>query len=298
MSHIFAGIFGAAVGDALGVPYERKKRDTFIAEDMIVQGGQERPVGTWSDDTSTLLAEIESLGRVGHFDDADVMNNFCSWIYGGKFTPHQEAWGVGRTTALAVQRFHDGMHPSECGGKDLLDNGNGSLMRILPFALLKDENRLAIADKAGALTHAHEISRSCCAVFASIIDQVVDGVALRDAIEPALQSSFVRLPDPITERIRTIESTPRADIKSTSYAVDTLTAALWCCLKTDNYSDAVLTAVNLGDDADTVGCVTGALAGVMYGINEEDGVCESWIHALCRSDWIQKLCEDVDYLMR
>lgn len=298
MSHIFAGIFGAAVGDALGVPYEKKKRDTFTAEDMIVPGGQERPVGTWSDDTSTLLAEIESLGRVGHFDEADVMNNFCSWIYGGKFTPHQQAWGVGRTTSLAVQRFQDGTPPSECGGKELLDNGNGSLMRILPFALLKDENRLTIADRAGMLTHAHEISRSCCAVFASIIDQVIDGVPLRETIGPALQSPFVRLPEPIEQRILHIDSLSRSDIKSSSYAVDTLIAAIWCCLKTDNYSDAVLTAVNLGDDTDTVGCVAGALAGVMYGINEENGVCEAWIHALCRSDWIQKLCEDVDYLMR
>ena len=84
MSHLLAGVLGAAVGDALGVPWERRKRDTFLAEDMLVFGGQPMPVGTWSDDTSMTLAEVASLGERGCYDEEDIMRRFCDWLYRGE----------------------------------------------------------------------------------------------------------------------------------------------------------------------------------------------------------------------
>ncbi len=298
MSTILAGIYGSAVGDALGVPFERKTRDTFLCEDMIVNGGQPYPVGTWSDDTSMLLAEIDSLGRCGYFDDNDTMRNFVSWLFHGKFTPAEQSFGVGRTTSIAVSRFREGMLIEECGGRDVLDNGNGALMRMLPYALLKNPDRRTIADRSGQMTHAHIISRRCCEVYVRVVEELLDGYDPETAVVRAVTPMRARLPDIIADQLLRLGTTARKEIKSTGYVVDTLTASLWCLIHTDNFADAVLAAVNLGSDTDTTGSVTGGLAGILYGLDEEKGVPTAWSHALLRYQWIEKLCEDVAPLMR
>ena len=82
---------------------------------------------------------------------------------------------------------------------------------------------------------------------------------------------------------------PEAEIKSSGYVVDTLEAALWCLLNTDNYKDCVLKAVNLGEDTDTVAAVAGGLAGMFYGV---DGIPKEWLQQLARADYIKGLCEE------
>ena len=77
-------------------------------------------------------------------------------------------------------------------------------------------------------------------------------------------------------------------IKSSGYVVDTLEAAIWCFLNTDNYKECVLKAVNLGDDTDTVGAVAGGLAGLYYGI---DGIPKGWIDIIPKKEWIIELIE-------
>lgn len=61
MSHLLQAVIGAAVGDALGVPYEGQERDTYLCEDMQPLGWNEKPLGFWSDDTAMVLAELDSL---------------------------------------------------------------------------------------------------------------------------------------------------------------------------------------------------------------------------------------------
>ena len=70
---------------------------------------------------------------------------------------------------------------------------------------------------------------------------------------------------------------PEEKIKSNGYVVDTLEAALWCLLNTDNYKDCVLKAVNLGDDTDTVAAIAGGLAGMFYGV---DAIPNEWLEQL------------------
>ena len=70
--------------------------------------------------------------------------------------------------------------------------------------------------------------------------------------------------------------------------VDTLEAAIWCFLNTENYKDCVLKAVNLGEDTDTVAAIAGGLAGAFYGANE---IPEEWVAILPRLEWIEELIE-------
>ena len=83
-----------------------------------------------------------------------------------------------------------------------------------------------------------------------------------------------------------ISALPERDIRSGGFVIDTLEAALWSFLTTDNYRDAVLQAVNLGDDADTTGAVTGGLAGLAYGL---ESIPQKWRDQLAAHEEVRRI---------
>jgi len=136
-NNILNGIMGLCVADALGVPVEFVDRETLLKNpvvDMRSYGTYNQPVGTWSDDTSMTLCLADSLSRGLDYDS--IMKNFMRWINEGEFTPHGEVFDVGNATRRALGRFEKGAAPLNCGGTSDNDNGNGSLMRILPKKLI------------------------------------------------------------------------------------------------------------------------------------------------------------------
>lgn len=262
-------VFGAVVGDALGVPYEFLKRDTFECTGMAEGGVHGKPAGTFSDDTSLLLATCASLKERGEVDVEDMRRRFCDWLYKGAYTSDGSAFDVGNATATALNRG--------CGCDGERSNGNGSLMRIAPLAFVhaSDDEVRAVS----AITHAHWISTEACVMFVRILDDLMDGERLEDATARNMPSN---------ERfafLRDLTDMPRDAVKSSGFVLDTLGAALWCALHTNSFSDCVLTAVNLGDDSDTTGCVAGALAGAMYGY---ESIPAEWIDALRGRELIEQ----------
>lgn len=262
-------VFGAAVGDALGVPYEFLKRDTFECTGMSEGGVHGKPAGTFSDDTSLLLATCASLKERGEVDVEDMRRRFCDWLYKGAYTSDGSAFDVGNATATALERGR--------GCDEERSNGNGSLMRIAPLVFVgaSDDEVRAVS----AITHAHWISTEACVMFVRILDDLMDGECLEDAIVRNM---------PGNERfafLRDLADMPCDAVKSSGFVLDTLGAALWCALHTNSFSDCVLTAVNLGDDSDTTGCVAGALAGAMYGY---ESIPAEWIDALRGRELIEQ----------
>lgn len=284
MSKIYNGIIGLTVGDALGVPAEFKKRDTYKITDMTGYGTHNQPLGTWSDDTSMTLATLESIVRLKKIDLTDIMGNFHRWLYEGEFTPYGVVFDVGGTTRRAIEKYAAGAVVAECGGRELSDNGNGALMRILPLAFLSWDYK-NICDVSG-LTHAHGISQKACLLYLSAADGIMRGNSCKKVLADVFSDSWSK-----TIGLRDPRELKREDIKSTGYVVDTLEAALWCLYNTDNYSDCVLAAVNLGDDTDTVAAVAGGLAGLMYGCGGKLGIPKKWINQIPKKDWIKDLCE-------
>lgn len=287
MSKVYDGIMGLVVGDALGVPVEFKSReelDRHPVKGMIGYGTHNQPPGTWSDDSSMTLATLESIGRLGHVDPLDIMDNFMQWYIDGEFAPYGEVFDIGGTTHRALKKYKYGKPALECGGTSIGDNGNGALMRILPLAFVPynfwDVNNVT------KLTHAHVISLRACRLYLKIAKQLLEGININTILaEIALVSKeFIR--------IRNLGRYGRDMIKSTGYVVDTLEAALWCLIHTYNYKDCVLTAVNLGGDTDTTAAVAGGLAGIIYGCGGK-GIPEKWIKKIPRRDWIKELCEAV-----
>jgi len=329
---ILGGIFGLAIGDALGVPVEFQDRESLRRNPVTDMQGfrtYNQPLGTWSDDTSLTLCLLDSLAKKGfnarwerddNFpepDYTDIMQRFLSWAGKGKYTAHDEVFDIGIATRKALQRFKDGNDPLECGGTSEQDNGNGSLMRILPIAfylhrLIEKMSRyapggrpisvsLCFIHNVSSLTHAHMRSQIACGIYVSIALSFLsdDEMDLKKTIKTGLKMAKEGLHD-YEEYAKELKhykrlfkkdfaKLPEEESKSTGYVVDTLEAALWCLLNTDNYKDCVLKAVNLGDDTDTVAAVAGGLAGMFYGV---DTIPKEWLDQLARRKYIEELCED------
>ena len=300
---IKSALFGVAVADALGVPVEFKSREE-IAEnpvtDMVGYGTYNLPPGTWSDDSSLTFCLAEALTE--GFDLNSIAQNFVRWYYDNYWTPHGHVFDIGIATRWAIDRLAQGENPESAGGRGEDDNGNGSLMRILPLLFyITDkpiDERFDITQKVSAITHGHIRSVIACFYYLEFAKRIVEGkdkfeiyrnlqteippYLTRRSVEPNETGVFNRL-------LRgDIHSLSEDQIHSSGYVLHTLEASIWCLLTTDNYREAVLKAVNLGRDTDTTAAVTGGLAGLLYGI---DDIPKNWIAQLARKDDIENLIE-------
>lgn len=293
-------ILGVAVGDALGVPVEFKARGTFHVTGMQGYGTHNQPAGTWSDDTSLTLALADNLLVGGDKPDLEsIAWGFTEWYDNAAYTPHGKVFDIGNATAKAIKRLKDGVDPEKAGGAGERDNGNGSLMRIAPltfymFGIRKAEDRFRIVKEVSSLTHAHEWSVAACYIYVEMLNKLRMNRKKKEAyrelredfargvpfISKATLAKFVRILE------NDISMLPEKDIRSSGFVIDTLEAAFWCFLTTDNYKDAVLKAVNLGDDTDTTGAVTGALAGLAYGL---EGIPQEWLDQLAAVDEVRRI---------
>ena len=300
-------MLGHAVGDALGVPVEFEDREMLHKHPLTeMQGFGTYPVpaGSWSDDTSMSLCAFDALCRKNWKWD-DIMNNFASWLEKGEFTPTGETFDVGRTCLESIIRYRrDNVPAKECGCDGEWSNGNGSLMRIHPFVLygqyvlLNGTNDgywswMALIKQASALTHAHDRSLMGCYIYGyclSFLPKEASKESLKAGSKFAGEDldylpefeHYKRIFEPDFAKLS------EKEIRSTGYVVDTLEAALWCVLTTDNYEDCVLKAVNLGGDTDTVAAVAGGLAGAIYGYN---AIPQKWLKTLIKRDYIETVCE-------
>ena len=308
-----AAILGLIVGDALGVPVEFESRSNMKDNpitDMIGYGTHDQPAGTWSDDSSMVIATMEWLGELksSEVDYTLLMDKFSNWLRDGSYTPYGEVFDCGISTSRAIINYGKGMEPLECGGKLEWENGNGSLMRILPIALYCAEE-LATDDMDGkefiydlsALTHAHLRSKMGCLIYSKLVADLLytkdmNKMEIAEKSISICKNYFDSDEEVMAENekyarlwnVRTFSMLKEDDIKSSGYVVDTLEAAIWCFLNTNNYKDCVLKAVNLGGDTDTIGAVAGGLAGVYYGMEEFP---EEWLRLLPKKEWIVELVE-------
>ena len=306
---IKSGILGLVVGDALGVPVEFMRRETIKKNpvtDMTGYGTYNMPPGTWSDDSSMALCLLDSLSK--GLDYADVMKKFLLWLNDAEYTPYGKVFDVGRTCMTSVYRFPKGTAPIMCGGTKENENGNGSLMRILPILFylisvygndfMDYEEAFDIVHNVSALTHAHARSKIACGIYISIAGDLFGAPDITTGVHSGLNKArayYENNKDYSSElehysRIYNDNFTDllETEIKSSGYVVDTLEAALWCLLNTNDYETCVLKAVNLGQDTDSVAAVAGGLAGLYYGL---DAIPVKWLEQIARLDYIKELCE-------
>ncbi len=300
---VHGALFGVAIGDALGVPAEFTSRKTLQLDpikDFVGYKSHNQPPGTFSDDSSLTFCLAETLCT--GFDLHDLANRFINWREHAYWTAGGVMFDIGMTTYEAISNLKHVPRPQLAGGYDESSNGNGSLMRIMPLLFyIRDfdiEKRYVTVSDVSSMTHGHIRSVISCFYYLEYALELLKGSDKQTAyantaktvseflVSNRTETSELNLFAPLlNENIATqhVDSIP-----SSGYVLSTLKAAMYCFLTTGNYADAVLMAVNLGDDTDTTAAVTGGLAGLYYGF---ESIPEKWVKEIKRTNDIKDLCD-------
>jgi len=245
--------------------------------------------GEWTDDTSMALCLAESLVETGGFDAGDQMERYVRWWREGHLSSTGTCFDIGNTVADALRRFQQTGDPYS-GSLDPHAAGNGCIMRLAPvpmFFFRNEEASILRAGESSRTTHGTRECRDACRLFGLLLHRALSGCAKDEIVAPV-----DTLPGgPLSPKLRAIAAgeysgKSEAEIRGSGYVVESLEAALWCFRGTSTFQEAVLTAANLGDDADTTAAVCGQLAGAHYGI---DGIPERWLALLAKRDVMDKL---------
>ena len=298
-----AAIWGFIVGDAMGVPYEFSEREIMNqnpAVKMIGYGTHNQPIGTWSDDTSMLLCVVENLKKQGGL--SDLANLFTRWYKHGHHTAHGEIFDIGNTTLIAIEKLIDGIHPTKSGEIHEYSAGNGSLMRCLPYAYEPDFKLSMIKMLLDSrITHNTTICNECCLFYTKVHqalilgknkeESVKEGINILKPLQHSFNELFNKEENRFSDNCNRLSSDqfkyiPENDIQSTGYVLHTLEAVIWCFLNSNSYSAAVLKAINLGGDTDSIAALTGGLAASYYGY---ESIEKKWIEMIVRKNEIEKI---------
>ncbi len=281
-------LLGLAVGDALGTTVEFRTPGTFTPMTDLVGGGVfGLQAGKWTDDTSMALCLADSLIEKQTFDAFDQLDKYSKWFNEGYNSSTGDCFDIGNTTKQALFLYEKTGQPY-CGDTTRDSAGNGSIMRLSPvsiFYLNKPEELYYRAALSSKTTHAAPQCLDACRYMAGIIAGAIKGVNK----ETLLGDSFSLIQDywekePLDKTIQEISSGSfkrkhPPQIYASGYVVKTLEAALWAFYHTSDFETGALKAVNLGDDADTVGAVYGQIAGAFYGISD---IPKKWLDKLYR----------------
>jgi ADP-ribosylglycohydrolase len=291
-SRLAGAVWGVLVGDAVGVPYEFGPARP--AEEVVFghPGGPWRqPAGTWSDDGALTLALLDSLLHAGPegtpaFDLEDQGRRFRQWRdHGSPYTPDGERrFDVGATTFRALARLDEGVEPGDAGPRGERECGNGSLMRILPLALVqRDAHPLQLieaAHRASRVTHGHPRCQVACAMYCLAVAGLLRG----DDPAAALATAFAECERVYADE-RGYESHLGAlhelrgfgDRTGSGFVLDAFWSAWDAFAGAADYADAVRRAVAYGHDTDTTAAIAGGLAGAHFGW---ESIPRAWLHGM------------------
>ena len=304
------GVMGVIVGDALGCPVQFLTREQIKKRGYVTgmegYGTFLMPPGSWTDDGSMTLATLDSIRNKGNIDLVDICERFVQWYLLDAYTPTGYAYDMGMTCSAAIEAFEETRDVKTCGRTSEDSNGNGSLMRIIPaclyaFKKAKDEEEaIGIVHAVSGLTHNHLRSKVGCGLYYFCVAAILEGSGtLGERLQVGLDKGFAfyekdapaKAELAFYERLRDLTAfsgLPKDAIYSGGYIVESLEAAIWSLLQTDSFEAALLTAVNLGYDTDTVAAIAGGLAGLYYGY---DQIPKAWLAAIPHRDALEEMCE-------
>lgn len=258
-------MLGLAVGDAIGTTLEFETRDSYEPLDDMVGGGPfDLKPGEWTDDTAMALALASSLVECGGLDEADLLTRFTDWYRNGTYSCTGTCFDIGGTTAYALQRWEatGELFP---GSTDPRTAGNGSLMRLAPIVVRHWSDRVALRDAAARqsrTTHGAPEAIDACVAYAEILADAIEGRPRSQVLSPRGEGYAGAI-------ARIVGGSWRGRLRrlvwSSGYVAHSLEASLWSVGRTSDFRSAVLTAANLGVDADTTAAITGQLAGALCG---------------------------------
>lgn len=285
-------LLGLATGDAVGTTVEFRHRGSFSpVTDMVGGGPFHLKPGQWTDDTSMALCLATSLVTVGTFDAADQMNRYSRWYEDGYLSSTGVCFDIGNTVRQALHQYKGSGDPWS-GSTHSRSAGNGCLMRLAPIPMFyfPDRDRAVhFSGESSRTTHGAAECIDASRLFGEILFRALSGASKTEVLfghRPEIIAS------PSLQAIArgAYQQKREDDIRGTGYVVESLEAALWSFWTTETYEQAILTATNLGDDADTTAAICGQVAGAYYG---ESGIPGHWLRQLVMREEITNLADQL-----
>lgn len=256
--------------------------------------------GEWTDDTSMALALADSIADVG-WDVSDQARRYVSWWRTGAYSVNGRVFDIGVTTVGALRQFRETGDPWTSGDPSPRASGNGSIMRLAPvpvaYIRLFPDHLDMLVDRlveSSRPTHASPQCLSACAYFGVLLGGLLHGLPRDQVLDPRWEPArrvherFPLHPEILEVAQGSFRSRKPPRIRGSGYVVRSLEAALGAFHDADDFRQAVLRAVNLGDDADTTGAVCGQLAGAWFG---ESGIPAEWRNDLAGKDQIEPILQ-------
>jgi len=296
-------LMGLAVGDALGAAVEFRSPGSFAEVTGYRGGGPHRlKPGQWTDDTSMALALADSIAQAG-WDLNDQARRYVDWWQNGRYSVTGDCFDIGITTRGALSRFQYAGDARTSGDSSDNASGNGSIMRLAPvpirFAALFPDKLDELTEKlveSSVTTHASPLCLSSCAYMGLVLCGLIHGVPREEILNRNWEPlTYLKKRYPLHPKVEEVaggsfrEKQP-PQIEGSGFVVKSLEAALWAFHDARDFREAVLKAVNLGDDADTTGAVCGQFAGACWG---ESGIPREWREGLAGREMIETAIERI-----
>ena len=270
-------LIGFLVAESLGSTTEFMRPDEVkeqygVHKDIIGGGVLDWPKGSITDDGDMALCVARSLVECGGYNLTDIASRFVDWY-------NSDPIDMGSTVRAGINRYirtGELQRPT-----DDRQAGNGGVMRELPLILYLADQREALLQavvEQARLTHNHRKSDQGCRCYASVVSAALQG-AKKTTIKAVAEKYPLFLLEPYNG-------------KAGGYIVETMRTVLHFFFSTDSFEDAVIGAVNRGQDADTCGAILGGLAGAYYGY---EAIPQRWIEALDQ-DVLQEALQLADAL--
>ena len=294
-------LLGLAIGDALGAAVEFMSPGSFPEVTGYRGGGPHGLApGEWTDDSSMSLALADSIAQVG-WDLNDQANRYVAWWKNGQYSVNGRCFDIGITTQSALNRFLKTKDARISGDSSGSSSGNGSIMRLAPVpihyaSLFPDhlDELVTLLIDSSRPTHASPQCLSACAYFGLLLCGLIQGGDRHKVLDSQwehllrLRELYSLHPAIVQVAAGSFRERSPPEIVGSGYVVKSLEASLWAFHDAKDFREAVLRAINLGDDADTTGAICGQLAGAYWG---ESGIPAEWREGLARSDMIERAIE-------
>ena len=257
-------LVGTAIGDALGAPLEFIEPEDIrdVHEEMTGGGVHDTAPGEWTDDTAMAMAIADAYITQGGFDPAAIMLNFKVWKDTGLYGTRDYAFDIGNTTSAALVEAN--VYTPYAGSSSPKASGNGSIMRVAPIMIVNHRNSVRAIGEAVAVSLMTHGSRDTVHYISAFVAECMEGFHFSSNQSLLLKTRM-----------------PPHGIRGTIMWAYT---QAWRSISLNgNFEDAVIHAVNRGNDADTVGAVTGMLAGRMFGYSK---IPKRWLDKLHQHDHI------------
>jgi ADP-ribosyl-[dinitrogen reductase] hydrolase len=291
-------LVGLACGDALGTTIEFEDHPPEKLHTEIIGGGKFRlNAGEWTDDTSMALCLGHSLLEKG-FDLSDQLDKYFKWMTLGYMSSNGRCFDIGLGTSKAITKYRNTRNPIS---EDINSSGNGSIMRLSPISILFNKNGLydvgKYSSESSLTTHASIEAIESCRYLGIIISNCItfgvengskDNILFNSKIMDILKNSDLKL---TSKKVISLLDGDWINLKynelpNSGYVISTMISALWCFYHTNTFEDAVVKAVNLAGDADTIGAVCGQISGAYYGF---DRIPKRWRDKIVKLRSIQEL---------